>query len=118
MQTAHNLPFEAAPWEPPTILGMIMSLSSKLKGNDVVAFRVGTCEGIYQVSKYAYQIIAVTNSVPGNGHFEDVLQWFESSCRRDGKNLVFMEIMNENFGKHLVTKRGFKRKGTNCVKKF
>ncbi len=114
MKTTHNLDFEAAPWEPPLIIGMLL----KMNNFETTAFRVGTCEGIYRTTDKAYQIIAVTNSNPGNGHFEDVLQWFENSCRRDKKALMFMEILNEQFGKHLEKKRGFKKQDKNMIKKF
>lgn len=119
MHTTHNLPFEAAPWDPtfaeffPQLLAIIMRIKEP-----IVAFRVGTCDGIYTVRDNAYQIIAIQNSEPGNGHFEDVLQWFENSCKRDKKNLMFMEIMNADFGRHLCLKRGFKRKGAHAIKKF
>lgn len=115
MTTTHKLDFEAAPWEPPLLIGLLL----KMNNFETVAFRVGTCEGIYRTSDKAYQIIAITNSEPGNGHFEDVLQWFEASCRRDKKALMFMEIMNDKFGKHLQQKRGFKKDGlNNMIKKF
>lgn len=119
METIHNLPFEAAPWEPsftnffPQLVANIMRIKQP-----IVAFRVGTCEGIYTVRNGAYQIIAVQNSNPGNGHFDDVLQWFENSCKRDKKDLMFIEIMNPDFGRHLCLKRGFKQKGSHAIKKF
>lgn len=117
MTTTHNLPFEAAPWEPsmakffPDLVRSVMHINSS-----IVAFRVGTCDGIYTAENGFYQIIAIKNDNPGNGHFEDVLQWFEASCIRDKKGLMFMEIMNEDFGKHLERKRGFKRSGHHMVK--
>lgn len=117
METIHKLDFEACPWEPafkdllPQLIADVMRIKEP-----IVAFRVGTCEGIYTVRDNAFQIIAVQNSKPGNGHFEDVIQWFENSCKRDKKNLMFMEIMNPKFGKHLCDKRGFKRKGSHAIK--
>lgn len=87
MTTAHNLPFEATPWKPALLQFMPELVRFALKLNSqIVAFRVGTCDGIYTATPKAYQIIAITNNVPGNGHFEDVLQWFEASCRRDNKS--------------------------------
>lgn len=119
MTTTHNLPFEAAPWEPsmikyfPELVKNVMRINSS-----IVAFRVGTCDGIYTATEKTYQIIAVTNDNPGNGHFDDVIQWFENSCKRDGKDLMFMEILNDAFGRHLCSKRGFKMKGNHAIKKF
>lgn len=71
-------------------------------------YRVGTCTGIYHFTRISLNIVAIVNSEPGNGHFEDVLQWFERSCRRDKKNLVFMHCDNLRFRDHLITNRGFK----------
>lgn len=119
MKTAHNLPFEAAPWEPSMLRFFPELVRSVMKiDNSIVAFKVGTCNGIYSATKKAYQIIAITNDNQGNGHFEDVLQWFEGSCRRDKKALMFLEIMNERFGEHLISKRGFKKQGRHLIKKF
>lgn len=66
-----------------------------------------------------YEIVAIINSSPGNGHFEDVLEWFENSCRRDNKSLRFCEVWNQNFMKHLKENRGFIAQGrNNLVKNF
>lgn len=81
-------------------------------------FRIGTCNGLYGSTESTYDIIAVVNDEPGNGHFVDVLEWFERSCRRDERSLRFMEIMNEGLRKHLMTKRGFIADGTNLIKHF
>jgi hypothetical protein len=107
-QTSHNLPFEVAPYRHPLIND----------GRDWMAFRVGTCEGLWASVGDAYEILAVKNSNPGNGHFNDVLQWFENSCKRDKKALRIMEVMNESFLKHLVEKRGFEALGDDAIKKF
>lgn len=86
---------------------------------EFVAFKIGTCEGIYGTTFTTYDIVAVVNDTPGNGHFEDVLDWFYNSCRRDKKDLRFMEIMNNRFGQHLIEKRGFKKDGkNNLIKKL
>jgi len=119
METIHKLPFEAMPWKPAMLQFMPELLRSALKiDSAIVAFRVGTCHGIYTAKPNAYQIIAINNECPGNGHFEDVLQWFEASCRRDNKSLMFVEIMNDKFGEHLKVKRGFKIKGKNAMKRY
>lgn len=103
MKTAHNLPFEVAEWrEHPAI---------KL-------YRVGTCEGQWMATEEAYCIISVVNSSPGNGHLNDVFEWFEMSCKRDGKALIVMELMNERFKKHLLEKRGFADMGRDNVIKI
>jgi hypothetical protein len=110
VQTTHGLDFEQAKWEP-------------LPGFPIAAtfarFRIGTCEGLYSFGSDSLDILAITNSDPGNGHFEDVLQWFEFACKRDKKDFRFLEIMNKDFKKHLLTKRKFKPQGKdNVIKKF
>lgn len=84
-------------------------------------FRIGTCEGQWTSTKDCYVIISVINKTPGNGHFDDVLEWFEFSCKRDNKNLLIVECMNGNFYLHLLSKRGFiplDAKGENAIKVF
>jgi len=99
IKTTHNLPFEACSWD-----------------NEYTRFRIGTCEGLYGyvVSDYSgiaertLDILAIQNRDQGNGHFEDVLEWFEFAAKRDGVPLRFVEIMNERLFMHLCNKRGFK----------
>lgn len=102
-KSTHNLTFETADWHDPQFQ----------------LFRIGSCEGLWGATEESYLIVAVTNSKPGNGHFEDVLEIFENSCKRDGKTLKVVEIMNADFMQHLITKRGFKKiAGSNCEKEF
>ena len=76
-----------------------------------LVFNVGTVVGRWrQVDKY-YDLLFVYNSEPGNGHFDDVLEYFEHACKRDKLDLMFSEVWNKKFGKHLRKKRGFKDKG-------
>lgn len=82
-------------------------------------FKVGTCHGLYGSTTDFYSIIAIINENPGNGHFTDVLEWFEHSCRRDKKSLRVVEIWNESLYVHLLKKRGFKPiDKLNVVKRF
>lgn len=92
MTTTHNLIFEHGAW--------IMY--------DFDRFRVGTCEGLYRAEKDHYDILAITNNIPGNGHLNDVFEWFEHSCKRDKKSLRILEVWNSGFRNHLINKRGFK----------
>lgn len=96
-KSKHNLTFEVAPWE----FGWVDPKSN------IKRFRIGTCHGLWGSTKNSYFILAIDNRVKGNGHFEDVLEIFEHSCKRDGKHLMFLEFMNDRFLKHLITKRGF-----------
>ncbi len=102
--TVHNLEFYARDWP---------------RGDGTISeFKVGTVQGLYHSMKEFYEIIAIVNKEFGNGHFEDTLEWFETSCRRDKKKLRFGAIINERFAKHLVEKRGFTRIGEDCEKQY
>lgn len=65
------------------------------------------------------KILSVINDVPGNGHFNDVLEWFENSCKRDGRLLRVREVWNKGLLTHMLTKRGFVHEsGDNLIKQF
>ena len=70
-------------------------------------FRVGTCTGIYSWDGNSMSIVGVGNTEQGNGHLQDVFDWFEYSCKNIKKDLKVVEIMNKGFYKHLIEKRGF-----------
>lgn len=102
-KTTHNLEFQIAHWI----------------FQDFIRFRIGTCHGLWRSTDDAYEILAVNNDQPGNGHFNDVLEWFEHSCKRDGKALMILEVWNKMFAKHLATKRGFTYQSEdNLIKRF
>lgn len=106
-KTKHMLPFEAAPYE--------MNIDPD---NEWIRFRVGTCMGLWCFDDENLKILAVENDKPGNGHFEDVLQWFEKSANEHKKPLKFLAMMNPAFEKHLVEKRGFIKVGDDVVKEL
>ena len=106
-KTTHNLPFLSAHWNNPF----------NQEGWQV--FKIGTCNGQWCSTNDSYDILSVINDKPGNGHFEDVLEWFEQSCRRDRKALRILEVCNKDFAKHLVLKRGFIYQGDcDLIKRF
>lgn len=123
IQTRHGLDFEACD-DPFGSLADLLVQAGLVHDDDAHAgipwmlFRIGTCEGKWRATPDAYEILAVVNNEPGNGHFEDVLEWFEYACRRDGKSLRFVEFMNQRFRRHLIAKRGFLAEGRNAVKQF
>lgn len=90
--TAHNLDFEACPWH---------------RNPSIQLFRIGTCEGQWLCTDLAFCIMSVINNEPGNGHLNDVFEWFEYACKRDGKALMILEFMNDRFKKHCIEKRNF-----------
>jgi len=105
--TTHNLDFETKPFR------------IQIEGEPMnICFKVGTCHGMYCVTEKTYDIIAIENDEKGNGHLQDVFEWFENSCKRDKKDLRVLEFMNEGFKKHLIEKRGFMPQGRNDVIKY
>lgn len=106
-QTINNLPFLSANWDNP------------FNTDGWQVFKIGTCHGQWVSTEDSYDILTVINETPGNGHFEDVLQWFEQSCKRDKKNFRILEVWNKDLAIHLVTKRGFTyQQGDNLIKRF
>lgn len=91
-ETTHKLEFYAKPW--PTAPEWLL-------------FKVGTCHGAWCATGDAYEILTIVNDHPGNGHFDDVLEWFEHSAKRDKKCLRIREVWNKKLKKHLFEKRGF-----------
>lgn len=107
--TTHKLDFEVAPFKP---FGIEMEANMK-------RFRVGTIDGLYSITSESINIIAITNSVKGNGHLNDVFEWFEFSCTNSKMNLMVLEIWNKKFMKHLIKKRGFRQSNKlNVIKYF
>lgn len=106
-RSSHDLYFECAEYD-----------SLIIDEYNWIRFRIGTCEGLWCATEKTYNILAITNSSPGNGHFNDVLEWFENSCRRDKKALKFLEVWNKGFKNNLIEKRGFKKNGDNVIKIF
>lgn len=91
--TTHNLDFEVAEWP---------------HHPAYKRFRVGTVEGLWGSEEEAFVILALFNDQPGNGHFDDTLEWFEYSCRREAKDLMVIELWNRDLRRHLIQKRGFR----------
>jgi len=107
--TTHGLNFEAGPYP------------SFFEGEHWNSYRVGTVKGLWNSDEKDYLILSFINDKPGNGHLDDVLQWFEMSAKRDGRNLRILSLNNRRFYRHLIAKRGFKQiKGNvnDLIKRF
>lgn len=106
-RSTHNLPFLSRHWKNPfNLMGWY-------------EYRIGTCHGQWIATNTTYDILSIINDYPGNGHFQDVLDWFENSCKRDNRSLRFLEILNKQFADHLVSKRGFVyQSDVNLIKHF
>lgn len=107
--TKHNLDFFSRP------ATVQLQLEEGIIWND---FIVGTCGGRWAATDEAYLLLAIVNSVPGNGHLDDVFQWFEHSARRDKKALKILEFFNPRFKQHCIKKRGFRPTGKNDLIKY
>lgn len=104
IRTTHNLDFMAC--EDPF-------------GNGIMRYQIGTCGGQYEFMPFCIAIISVVNDQPGNGHLDDVFDWFSYAAKRDNKPLMICEFFNERFREHCIKKRGFiPVPGTNNVVKF
>lgn len=104
IQTDHNLDFEAAEWK---------------RDKRVMVFRIGTCHGQYGFKKGTLMLISIINETPGNGHLNDVFQWFEFAAKTQGIDLMVCELMNTRFMQHLILKRGFvKFNKVTVIKRF
>ncbi len=106
-KTEHNLLFEVAEW------GFNID-----PDHEFMRFRIGTCEGLWSGTDQSYEILAVKNTQKHNGHFNDVLQWFEHSCIRDKKHFIIKEVWNKNLKNHLILKRGFTKLGKSDLIKY
>ncbi|MFK5981431.1 MAG: hypothetical protein QM499_00840 [Flavobacteriaceae bacterium] len=106
-KTTHNLNFGTAPFN-----------SKIAQKPNLKRFKIGTCIGVWGVTQDSYEIHSINNLEQGNGHFEDVLEWFEYSAKRDSCKLVFTDV-NDRFKKHLIEKRGYIETTRNdCEKDF
>jgi len=105
IKTKHKLAFYSRPWRDHPF---------------IEEFKIGTCNGQWQYGITGLEIISIINNVPGNGHLEDVFQWFEYAAARDKKPLIIREFFNDRFKTHSISKRLFRPiKGTdNVVKHF
>ena len=121
--TNHKLNFEMCKWHLSDLTRQL-SDSLNLKDDDKypdipwLLYRVGTCEGQYRVTDEAYEILSVVNKKPGNGHLEDLLQWFEYACKRSKLPLRILSFTNNNFKEHLIKEKGFHLFGKNDVEIF
>src|SRR5438876_5811544 len=97
-RSTHRLKFEYAPWLGDEVQGITEGFSR---------FRIGTCTGLWRPTEKTYDILAIFNSKPGNGHLQDVFDWFENSCKRDIRALRVLEVNNKRFKEHLLLNRGF-----------
>jgi len=101
--TTHNLAFEVAPWDNPLLWD----------NEGFMRFRTGTVTGLWRHTKDGYEVLAIVNDLPGNGHLQDFLEWFYHSCKREKCSFIIREFFNLKFKDHLINKHGFRPYGKN-----
>lgn len=107
IQTSHNLDFESREWKPNDPVSRSFAL---LNPNNIQEFRVGTCYGQWFYNSKVGAclcILSIINDSPGNGHLNDVFEWFQYSAKKYKQPLMILELMNERFKRHCIEKRGF-----------
>lgn len=123
IRTVHNLDFEIARWNSPfkelmDEVGAFISDKGDYPEIEWLLFRVGTCHGQWRQTPEAYEILSIVNEDPGNGHLNDVFQWFEFACKKSKKPLRVLSFLNKSFAESLIRKRGFKPDGDNVEKSW
>ena len=115
--TKHKLDFYIGEWKPKK--SWISWLLDRLENKDEYPFiswhlyRVGTVSGQWRETPEAFEILSFLNDTPGNGHLEDVFEWFEFACKLAKKPLRIREFTNKKFKQHCIEKRGFKELNKN-----
>ena len=92
IKTTHDLDFEACPWP---------------RDKSIMLFKIGSCHGQYVFSDMGLEIISIINNTPGNGHLNDVFEWFEYAAKAQGLKLIIREFFNARFKMHCILKRGY-----------
>lgn len=117
-KSTHNLTFYDAPDEGSIIIEMLFPSRIFKNTTPYRRYKIGTCHGLWNCADKCYNILAVMNEEPGNGHFTDVLEIFENSAQRDGMSVLIQEVWNKDLEKHLVEKKGYKKIRKGCIKYF
>ena len=81
-------------------------------------FNIGTCIGTFGEQEHYIEIFGISNKNKGNGHLNDVLEYFEYICVKKNKNLYITHFENQGFKNHLINKRGFAGQGNSVIKNF
>lgn len=70
-------------------------------------FIVGTCHGLWVQHNLSVDMWAVINEKPGNGHMDDVIEWFFQIAKAGNVPIRVMDISNKTFYDELVEKWKF-----------
>jgi len=80
--------------------------------------KVGTCHAFYGETEIEFDIFGVGNSKKNNGHFNDLVEWFEYLAAIRNKNLLFSHFENLDLKRHMINKRGYTEQGHCVIKLF
>ncbi len=119
-ESTHKLKFTVNPQKKYTALKIIFDqlLSDFKPIENYKQFHVGTVHGLFAQEEKKIKILAIMNDEPGNGHFEDTMQWFEHMATQDKCPILMQEVWNEALEKHLIKKRDYKRIKVGLIKYF
>lgn len=103
IETTHKLNFNTSLWISP------FNILSQDDEDDIPwrIYHIGTMHGQFRITKDSIEILSFLNESPGNGHLQDVFEWFEFLSNTEGKPIVIRECWNPGFKQHLISKRGF-----------
>lgn len=87
-------------------------------GYDWQQYKIGTVDGLWCHKNDSYIILTFNNTDKNNGHFTDVMEWFQYSCKRDKINFKILEVMNPDFKNHLQSNWNFVPCGKNDLIKY
>lgn len=75
-------------------------------------FELGTCAGAIRGGPTMYELLAVTNSQPGNGAFKRLMRHLLALGRAHRRDLIVLEIKPEYLYQHLIKTYGMQPVGT------
>lgn len=98
-KSSNSLEFKISEWE-------FNNMFTWQQKHPIYRYRCGTCDGIFEDGENHVGVIAIVNSQPQNGHFNDTMEWFDYMAQSTNRELKFFEIWNDRLYKHLIDKRG------------
>lgn len=70
-------------------------------------FEIGTVHGLWVQSKMSIDIFACINDEPGNGHMDDVFEWFFEIARTGALAVRIVNVSSVTFRNQLIEKWKF-----------
>lgn len=70
-------------------------------------FEIGTVHGLWNASTLSIDIFACINNEPGNGHLDDVFEWFFAIAKEKGLPVRVTNVSSPTFREQLIEKWKF-----------